>query len=312
MLFNTATMSAEPEVLDMATDTVVAPIPQLNNTGRYVALAADASDRRFVLAWRDANGTTTFWSEAMQGLPVTESGGITTVAGVAGPLPISIPATYGVPAEITGMAVNSAGTRLVVQWLPDQPSENSVLAAFDLTTGAQLGSWQEPAGSAAYLEPYWPSADALAIAWPAGRPEVRILDMTGAFPAGSSLLADTQPDPSIGAFSGMTLAPYDGAVLTADGSTVLHVTAVGAESYLQEYAAATGALLRTVPLGPTPAPGDEHVCGVLWASADGSDLLTQCGTRQQEVVDGSVAVVNLATSNFYIQFAPTAADPFVW
>lgn len=314
VLFNTATMSAEPEVLDMATGTVVGPIPQLSNTGRYVALAADASDRRFVLAWQDADGTTTFWSETMQGLPVTGSGGITTVAGVAGPLPISIPATNGVPAEITSMAVNSAGTRLVVQWLPDEPSENSVLVAFDLTTGAQLGSWQEAAGSAAYLEPYWPSADALAIAWPDGRPEVRILELTGSFPVGSSLLADTQPDPSIGAFSGATLTPYDGAVLTTDGSTVLHVTEIGAESYLQEYAAATGALLRTIPLGPTPAVGPmpEHICGVLWASADGSELLTQCGTRQQAVVDGSVTVVTLATGNFYVQMSATAADPFVW
>jgi hypothetical protein len=47
-----------------------------------------------------------------------------------------------------------------------------------------------------------------------------------------------------------------------------------------------------------------------WASADGRDLLTQCGTRQQEAVNGKITVVKLAWTFLAQQAAAITA--FAW
>ncbi len=61
------------------------------------------------------------------------------------------------------------------------------------------------------------------------------------------------------------------------------VTRSGTAEILQEFSVATGKLLRTITIGSARAQQQEPwFCGVLWASADGRHLLTQCGTRQQE------------------------------
>ena len=69
----------------------------------------------------------------------------------------------------------------------------------------------------------------------------------------------------------------------------------GSAEVLQEFSARSGALVRTIPIGTTRAQQDSpDFCGVLWASATGHELLTQCGSRQQEVVNAKVTRVKLA------------------
>jgi hypothetical protein len=64
---------------------------------------------------------------------------------------------------------------------------------------------------------------------------------------------------------------------------------------VQVFSSASGRLVRTIPIGSARALQDSpNFCGVLWASANGRDLLTQCGARHQEVDDGHVVPTRLA------------------
>jgi hypothetical protein len=65
------------------------------------------------------------------------------------------------------------------------------------------------------------------------------------------------------------------------------------EVVLIEYSAA-GKLLRRIVIGPESALDGPHFCGVLWASANGGELLTQCGTRQLKITGSHVTRVRLA------------------
>jgi len=94
---------------------------------------------------------------------------------------------------------------------------------------------------------------------------------------------------------------FDGS-FSPDGSVALNSDAGGLDSTppgptadLLETDAVSGRLLWSVPLGPASAlQNGSGFCGVLWASANGRDLLTQCGTRQLSIVNGKARVVHLA------------------
>ena len=95
-----------------------------------------------------------------------------------------------------------------------------------------------------------------------------------------------------------------------DGSVALTMVRSGSAEVLREFSARSGTLMRTIPIGTAQAQRDSpDFCGVLWASADGSDLLTQCGSRQQEVVTGKVTRVKLAW-NFLAPQTPVTT--FAW
>lgn len=146
----------------------------------------------------------------------------------------------------------------------------------------------------------------------------RIINPAVPFLPGSSLVADSQPDTALHRRIG---------TLTADGSMSIgppqqgnpsaQVTpggSVGGQgsgtATVTEYSSATGEPVHVIPIGPASDLTAPHFCGVLWASFNGNDLLTQCGTRQQEVVGGKVTVVRLAW--IFPTSGVSSVSPFAW
>jgi hypothetical protein len=258
------------ELRDMATRTVVGVVPLVGKGVMFTALAAAPGDRMFVIAWQDRHGELGFDSINI-GKPGTHLRAVR--------LPI-LP-LHG--AQVYGMTVNPAGTRLVFNTIPPGGTAPGTLHAYNLVSGALIGRW--PAAGIVSLD-YWPAADQLAIHTGA-HSGLRILNTDSTFPAGSSLAADTQPDPGV--------RGYGRGALTADGSRAMNVRQAGQQMQVEVFSAASGRLMETIPIGPASALQDSsNFCGVLWASANGRELLTQCGSRQQEVVDGHVTPTRLA------------------
>jgi hypothetical protein len=77
-----------------------------------------------------------------------------------------------------------------------------------------------------------------------------------------------------------------------------------------EVSAASGKVLRKIPIGPSSATNGPNFCGVLWASANGDEVWTQCGTRQLVIVGGHATQIRLAwllpTNN------TSGASEFAW
>jgi hypothetical protein len=92
--------------------------------------------------------------------------------------------------------------------------------------------------------------------------------------------------------------------ITQDGSTVLWNAAAGGVTRLYEFAAATGRLLRSVPLAGQGSGRHPAYCGVLWSGGTGRLLLAQCDHRQETIAGTGVTRVRLAvavTISTYIQ-----------
>ncbi len=266
--------SGPAELRDMATGTVAGVVQPEGKGAMFTALAAAPGDRLFVLAWQDRAGDVGFDEIQIEapGTPVRMAQRIRR-------LPIL--ALHG--AQVYGMAVNPAGTRLVFTTTPLGGTAPGTLHAYNLVSGTLIGRW--PGTGIVNLD-YWPTADQLAIHTGA-RTGLRILNTDSRFPAGSSLAADTRPDPDV--------RGYDRGAFTADGSMTMNVRQAGSQMQVQMSSSASGRLVRTIPIGSARALQDSpNFCGVLWASANGRDLLTQCGARQQEVVDGRVTPAKLA------------------
>jgi hypothetical protein len=163
------------------------------------------------------------------------------------------------------------------------------LLVYDLTAGTLIDSWPENRTGIVSFQ-YWPTADRLALYWQYSGGQaysgLRILN-TAVRSAGPSLAAATRPGPD--------LRGYHSGALTADGSVAVGIGQSGSAEVLREFSARSGVLLRTIPIGTARAQQDgPDFCGVLWASAGGRDLLTQCGARQQAVANGKVTRVKLA------------------
>jgi hypothetical protein len=283
--------SGPAELRNVATGTVETIVPPEGKGALFTALAAAPGDRLFVLAWQDQYGELGF--DAIK---------IGTRRVHFGPMRLPTLSLHG--ALVYGMTVNPAGTRLVFNTIPPGGAGPATMRAYNLVTGALIGSWQATGG---VNLAYWPTADRLAIDWPAsaaGRLGVlRILETDRTFSAGSSLAADTRPDPAV--------RGYDRGALTTDGSIALAVTQSGTAEVVQEFSAASGRLLRTVPIGSARALQQEpEFCGVLWASANGRSLLTQCGTVQQAVSNGKVTPIRLPWR--FLAQQDGAIDTFAW
>jgi hypothetical protein len=281
------------EIMDVATGKVVSRLAPLDHRGMFTEPAVTSDDRLFVLGQQDNAGRLTFAAARI---------------GPSGSVHFSriMPGVSILREQIYGMTVNPAGTRLVLNTLPPGGASPGKLLLYNLTSGALLGSWPEGTTGLVNFE-YWRSADELALDWQAQPGAVssgpRILRTNAAFSRGSSLEADTRPEPGRPGFSR--------GALTADGSMALAVTQSGATEVVREFSVATGALLRTIPIGSARAQQKEPwFCGVLWASANGRHLLTQCGTRQQAVTGGSVTPIRLPLT--FLAQQDGAIGTFAW
>jgi hypothetical protein len=264
------------EIMDVATGKVVSRLAPLGHRGMFTEPAVTSDDRLFVLGQQDDTGRLTFAAVRIGPSGSVHFGRI-------------MPRVSILREQIYGMTVNPAGTRLVLNTLPPGGASPGKLLLYNLKSGTLLGSWPEGGTGLVNFE-YWRSADELALDWQAqpgaASSGPRILRTNAAFPPGSSLQADTRPEPGRPGFRR--------GALTADGSMALAVTRSGTTEIVQEFSVATGRLLRTIPIGTARAGHQGHwFCGVLWASANGRHLLTQCGTRQQAVTGSSVTPIRL-------------------
>jgi hypothetical protein len=63
---------------------------------------------------------------------------------------------------------------------------------------------------------------------------------------------------------------------------------------LVERPAASSKVLRNIPIAPSGAEEGPYFCGVLWASANGHEVWTQCGTRQLAIFGRRTTQIRLA------------------
>lgn len=268
-VFVNASERGPAEIRNMATGKVVSQLQSLAHRGFFTEVAVTSDDRLFVLGQQDSAGRLTFAAARI---------------GPSGSVHFSriMPGVSLLREQIYGMTVNPAGTRLVFNTIPPGGTAPGTLHAYNLVSGTLIGRW--PGTGIVNLD-YWPTADQLAIHTGA-HSGLRILNTDSTFPAGSSLTADTQPDPAV--------RGYGRGALTADGSMAVNVRQAGPQMQVQEFSAASGRLVRTFQIGSASALRDSpNFCGVLWVSANGRELLTQCGSRQQEVDDGHVTPARL-------------------
>ena len=275
-VFINSSASHSPMIGNAATGRVAGRLAPVGTQGIFGAVAVTSDDRLFVLAQQSGADRITF-AEAR----IAPSGKVLLRQTLPG---ISLAAS-----QIYGMTVNPAGTRLVLNCWPAGRAGAGTLLVYNLTAGTLIDSWPENRTGPVNFQ-YWPAANRLALYWQDSASQaysgLRILN-TSVPSAGSSLAAATRPGPD--------LRGYHSGALTADGSVARRTSQSGSAEVVQEFSARSGALLRTIPIGTARAQQDgPDFCGVLWASTNGRDLLTQCGSRQQEVANGKVTRVKLA------------------
>jgi hypothetical protein len=295
------------ELRDVATGSVVSVVRPIPPAVSFTAVAAVPNGRMFVLAEQGADGQLSFAELRVGG---TSRGSSPTVRLT----PILTGADVPASAQPENITVNAAATRLAID--TSLPDGSNNLIVYDLRDGSVIGSWP------AFATPQFiGNGDKLVVDWLSGtrrqlasghvRSSLRAVDTTHAFPAGSSFLADSLPAPGLHGISGGFT--QDGSVSTntvygALGS--VSTTGYSGATRLLEFSASSGRLLHAIPVGPAGALQGQYFCGVLWASPDGRDLLTQCGSRQQAVIDGRVRLVRLPWL-FRPELQP-GVTPFAW
>jgi hypothetical protein len=280
------------ELRDVATGTVVSVVRPIPPAVSFTAVAAAPNDRMFVLAEQGADGQVSFAELRIAG---TGSGSSPTVRLTP------IPTNAGLPAgsQPENMTINSTATRLAVDVA--LPGGNDSLIVYDLRNGSVIGNWP------VFTTPQFiGSRDKLIVDGPEG---LSTVDTLHAFPAGSSFRADSSPSGLHGISGTFT---QDGSVWTNAFYGALgpvQMRGYSGTGRLLEYSSSSGRLLRAITVGQANPLQNEY-CGVLWASADGSDLLTQCGSRQQAVIDGRVIVVKLPW--IFPAQLQSNVTPFAW
>ncbi len=270
--------------------------------GQFLAVTATPGDRLFVLAQASASGQLAFAELRI---------------GTQRLVPVLPGAALPDGSQISSMAVNAAGTRLAVAFSTPGGSNAGLgtMQVYNLQTGTLIGSWQAQAANLSAPQ-FLGTGNTLVVDWPtsftASRilSDLRLMDTTAAFPARSSLLADSR---SGGARRGTpgTLS-QDGSVTmaTVNGQAGRASTTGGGSADLLEFDAFSGRLVARIPLGPAAAANGPGFCGVLWASANGRDLLTQCGSRQLAITGGKAVRVRLAWT--FQASLSLQTPPFAW
>jgi hypothetical protein len=304
LVYGTGNGSAD--LINASTGSTVVRIHPTASGATFTDVAVDPDDRLFVLAQQNGQDRTTFaelrvggrthqWARVMAG--------------------VSLPAG----SQIYGMTVNPEGTRLALNTIAAGGVGPMHLLIYDLTAGAQLDNFSEAGGSvtlqrwaaagnpttAPGREPR--AATTLAFSWQAPSRTagngLRTLDTSTAATPGSSLLTASVLDPAVRGWADGTF--------TADGSVAISSRRHRGAWQVTEYSAATGQLLHVITIGTAQAQSQSaDYCGVLWAGVNGADLLTQCGTRQEEVVAGNTLIVRLAR---IVRASEVGwADSFAW
>ncbi len=290
LVYGTGSESAD--LINASTGSTVIRIRPTASGATFTDVAVAPDDRLFVLAQQNGQDRTTFAELRLDGRTHQWA---TVMARV------SLPAG----SQIYGMTVNPEGTRLALNTMAAGGVGSMHLLVYDLSAGAQLDNFSEAGGSVTLQR--WAGTGKLAFSWQAASGTagdgLRTLDTATAAMPGSSLLTASVLDP---AARGWAFGTF-----TADGSVAISSRRHGGAWQVTEYSAATGELLHVITIGTAQAQSQSaDYCGVLWAGPNGADLLTQCGTRQEEVVGGNTLVVRLAR---IVRASEVGwADSFAW
>lgn len=269
------------ELRNAATGKVVKVLRPVRRGVSFSNAAAAPGDRLFVLAQLDSDGTLSFAE-----IRIGASGKPGALRQV---LP-DLPAPPGV--QVVSMAVNAPGTRLSFTTAasnssgPSGPSGS--LVVYNLQTGTLIGSWPIAFDSGASSQFLGYGNNLVASIDTVERGHDRLVDTTTPFRAGSSLLADSRP------YVGGSSETFEAGDFTQDGNIGMVAVNNRGRTLLVEYSAASGTVLRNIPIGPSSATYGPYFCGVLWASANGHEVWTQCGTRQLVIVGGHATQIRLA------------------
>jgi hypothetical protein len=280
---NVGNVPATPaELRNAATGKIVEVLWPVGRGVSFSAAAAAPGDRLFVLAQQDSDGTLSF-AEIRIG-----------VSGKPGALRQILPDLPTPPGtQVVSMAVNAPGTRLSFttdatnSYGPSGPSGS--LGVYNLQTGTLIGSWPVAYSSQASSQFLGYGNKLVASIGTVKQGQDRLVDTTTAFRPGSSLLADSRPYGVGGNF-----ATFAAGAFSQDGNIGMYEGGPAGRVDLVEVSAASGKVLRNIPIGPSSAAGGPYFCGVLWASANGSEVWTQCGTRQLVIVGGHATQIRLA------------------
>lgn len=274
---NGGDVSATPaELRNAATGKVVKVLRPVRPGVSFGAAAAAPGDRLFVLAQQDSDGTLSFAE-----VRIGASG---QPGALRQALPDRLPITPGT--QVVSMVVNAPGTRLAFITAAPNPSSSGSLVVYNLQTGTLIGSWTIDLSSGANSQFVGYGNNLVASIGSIERGQDLLVDTTTSFRPGSSLLADSRPYGAGGSFE----------TFTQDGKIGMEFVINRGRVLLVEYSAASGKVLGNIPIGPSSATYGPYFCGVLWASANGHEVWTQCGTRQQAIVGGHATQIRLAWS----------------
>jgi hypothetical protein len=287
------------ELRNAATGKVVKVLWPVHRGVSFSAAAVAPDDRLFVLAQQDSDGTLSF-AEIRIG-----------ASGKPGALRQVLPDLPAPPGtQVVNVVVNAPGTRLsfttaaVNSYGPTGPSGS--LAVYNLQTGTLIGSWPVPWSIGAGAQFVGDGNNLVASIGNVDQGKSFLVDTTTPFRAGSTLLADSRP---YGA--GANFETFGAGAFTQDGNIGMYAVGSRGRVLLVEASAASGKVLRKIPIGPASASNGNgpYFCGVLWASANGHELWTQCGTRQLEIVGSHATQVRLA---WLLPTVTTSGAQFVW
>jgi hypothetical protein len=278
------------ELRNAATGKVVKVLLPVGLGVSFSTATAAPSDRLFVLAQQDSDGTLSF-AEIRIG-----------ASGKPGALRQVLPDLPTPPGmQVVSMAVNAPGTRL--SFITAASNSNGSgpsgsLVVYNLQTGTLIGSWPVAFESGANSQFLGDGNNLVASIDTVERGQYRLVDTTTPFRPGSSLLADSRP------YGGGASETF-----TQDGNIGMAFVNNRGLVVLVEYSAASGKVLRNIPFAPWSATYGPYFCGVLWASANGHEVWTQCGTTQLVIVGGHATQIRLA---WLLPTYTSGASEFAW
>lgn len=286
------------ELRNAATGKVIKVLRPVGQGTSFAAAAVAPGDRVFVLAQQDGNGTVSF-AEVRIG-----------ASGKAGALRLVL-AGLSMPAgtQPESMTVNAPVTRLSF-FAAASDGNGGYLVVYNLQTGTLIGRWLAPGNNFASSQFLGYGDELIVSASNVKQGQSRLVDTSAAFRPGSSLLADSRPGPAAaGGFPGSFTQDGNMAVV-AGPAKLLADGQLGGNELLTEYSPASGKQLRKIPIGLASANNGPYFCGVLWASANGNEVFTQCGTEQLMIAGSHVTRIRLA---WLLPSNPSLADNvFAW
>jgi hypothetical protein len=295
---NVGNVPAVPaELRNAATGKVVKVLLPVRGAVSFTAAAAAPGDRLFVLAQQDSDGTLSFAE-----VRIGASGKAGVLRQVLGELPMS----SGM--QVASMAVNAAGTRLSFTTAgANGLGPSGSLLVYNLQAGTLIGSWPVAGGSQASSQFLGYGNNLVASIGTVAQGQDRLVDTTTALSSGSSLQADSRPYGAGGNF-----ATFAAGSFSQDGNIGMYLSGPAGRVVLVQASAASGKVLRKISIGSATAANGNgpYFCGVLWASANGHEVWTQCGTRQLVIVGGHATRVRLAW--LLPTNSTTGAGEFAW